>query len=29
VFTDADVNDDTRIGIIDAVYILQKVARLR
>lgn len=29
VFADADVNGDKRIGIIDAVYILQKVASLR
>ncbi|MFP4582781.1 MAG: transglutaminase domain-containing protein [Desulfococcaceae bacterium] len=29
VFTDADVNGDDRIGIIDAIYVLQKVARLR
>jgi hypothetical protein len=29
VFADADVNGDTRIGIIDAVYILQKTASLR
>ncbi len=29
VFTDADVNGDSRIGIVDAIYILQKVARLR
>jgi hypothetical protein len=29
VFADADVNGDSRIGIIDAVYVLQKVALLR